>query len=289
MATEIAPAELEDRIDDRLEEQDEGATELEGQTDGVDMPDGPLPEQPVEQSPEAPRGETPEERHERELHEAETECSEAYLELIRLKDAVKAQNDYLKSCGERLSRLKLRGPEELPLFDRPAAEGQKLPTEDAADELPAWWNHDTSHLFDEPLPGFGKKLQAAIVEKCPTIGELEELRGGEGLTAIKGVSAAKADELTDRILSYCARHQSVGPQGVVSGDEDQREEWEKARDECEALCKVLESLPDEADFADGAWRTIDDIRDWIVEHEHVTEDQLTAIANTREAAEKWQR
>lgn len=58
----------------------------------------------------------------------------------------------------------------------------------------------------------------------------------------------------------------------------------------EILDVMVPDLPERAeDFADSVKERAEGIRDWIIEHNHVTPAQVSALENMREACVKWMR
>ena len=65
-------------------------------------------------------------------------------------------------------------------------------------------------------------------------------------------------------------------------------DWVLFVDQCDDLLCSLDDLPERAeDFADGVRTTIEGMRNWAEDHEHVTEKMQTALENTTFAVEKW--
>lgn len=64
---------------------------------------------------------------------------------------------------------------------------------------------------------------------------------------------------------------------------------EEAADICtEILDQLVPDLPSRAeDFRESVEEKIADVRDWIIERNHVTEAQISMIENTRDACLRW--
>jgi uncharacterized coiled-coil DUF342 family protein len=65
-------------------------------------------------------------------------------------------------------------------------------------------------------------------------------------------------------------------------------EWQDFAEMCEATLAVIDELPDRAeDFRESASETVQSMKEWAEEHEHVTDKMVTALENIDEGASKW--
>lgn len=70
--------------------------------------------------------------------------------------------------------------------------------------------------------------------------------------------------------------------------DDSQPAWEAAVEQCDDLLAACLDLPSRAeDFAFSVREKVESIRDWIVEHEHVTEAQLSALDNMNGGVDRW--
>lgn len=65
-------------------------------------------------------------------------------------------------------------------------------------------------------------------------------------------------------------------------------DWQQAIKDIDEILETLPDLPERAfDFASGVSDTLESIRAWILENEHVTEPQADAIENIDAGVQKW--
>lgn len=130
-----------------------------------------------------------EREHYEAIKELNAEFIEEYREWELQKDSTSAAKKRVDEIGKRLSALIARGPEQ---------QRKLLFGDDADTESLAW--------RDQPIAG-----QLALTPKImelledagvSTIGELEDLRAGEGLTSIGGIGQATADKIEDQVLEW---------------------------------------------------------------------------------------
>jgi len=137
-----------------------------------------------------------------------------------LKDAKADEKAALKN----LKNLLRRGPNYTkPVSKVEEAIAQSEPSAIQVDDANAdttWKQIPTSQIIDG-IKGMGAKKAAAIIERAPTLGDLEELRAAASLAhkqfkelLPKGVGSAMADEMEERILTavgkHCAALESAG-------------------------------------------------------------------------------
>lgn len=68
------------------------------------------------------------------------------------------------------------------------------------------------------------------------------------------------------------------------------EDFGEALDFCDELLTDLDELPERAeDFRDSVREKVESIRDWVEEHETITERQAEALRNIRAGVDKWLR
>lgn len=93
----------------------------------------------------------------------------------------------------------------VPSFDEPQAVEEQPPT--------AWRAVPLSELLREPIKGLGAKKQEALIDLCPTLGDLEDLRARVGREAAqfhellpKGIGLETASTIEDRLLTWIAKN-----------------------------------------------------------------------------------
>ena len=65
-------------------------------------------------------------------------------------------------------------------------------------------------------------------------------------------------------------------------------DWAQALTDIDEILETLPDLPERAfDFASSVHDTLENMRDWIVENEHVTDPQVAAIENIDAGVQKW--
>lgn len=136
--------------------------------------------------------------------ELETRVSAAAVQVVRLSEALKQAKASLKSLSEQLSDLQEEDCD-------PAAE---IVADSDADD---WRQISTLDLFVHPIKGIGDKKIQAIVELCPTLGDLETLRTKVGSEADsfhkllpKGIGVDAAQDIEDRLLDVSWKAQDDG-------------------------------------------------------------------------------
>jgi hypothetical protein len=147
--------------------------------------------------------------HYETIKERNSEVARLLLEWTQLKgDASEAKKEYDQAVSE-LTYLISRGPDNQ----------RKLPFTDSTDgESLAWREQDIAGSLG---------LTAKVLEKLEdagvrTIGELEDLRAGAGLTSIGGIGQATADKIEEQVLEWLTENRDkLGEVVDDSTDEDQ--------------------------------------------------------------------
>lgn len=63
---------------------------------------------------------------------------------------------------------------------------------------------------------------------------------------------------------------------------------EEAIEQCDNILELIEELPDRAeDFGDSIRTKVESMREWIVEHDHVTEAQQQSLDNMENGVLRW--
>lgn len=171
----------------------------------------------------------------------EIEEAETALELLKerqeeLEERREPQHDETLQLYEQLAAL--LPPEELAAYEEDIERGTvTIPAETTSEvwesghisessqseaecaaqvttDNSAWRSRPTSELDFAKVRGMGQKKIAVIMEVCPTIGDLEDLRAGrrlgDGLTDIPGVGRKLADELENLILDWLTKNRDWG-------------------------------------------------------------------------------
>lgn len=86
----------------------------------------------------------------------------------------------------------------------------------------AWRAVPLSELFREPIKGLGAKKQEAMIDLCPTLGALEDLRATVGQAASqfhellpKGIGLETASTIEERLLDWIARNPKACEDGPI--------------------------------------------------------------------------
>lgn len=94
----------------------------------------------------------------------------------------------------------------------PAADETKQAESEMTAPL-AWRAVPLSELFREPIKGLGAKKQEAMIDLCPTLGDLEDLMSTVGKAAAqfhellpKGIGLETASTIEERLLDWIARN-----------------------------------------------------------------------------------
>ena len=134
-------------------------------------------------------------------------------EIESAKAAIKTADAELEGMSRRLVRLQSGEPIQSEMnFESAEAETPEVESAtgggpstdgDGADD---WQGVPTADLTLDAIKGFGGKLIEKIIAAAPTLGQLEELRAGEGgLQSIQGMGREKADRLEEHILDYLSQ------------------------------------------------------------------------------------
>jgi hypothetical protein len=147
--------------------------------------------------------------HYEEIKELNNEFREEYSEWEFLKDKTGAAKKRVDEIGKRLSYLIARGPDNQ----------QKLPFVDSTDGNSLEWREQD---IAESLGLAAKVLEKLEDAGVRTIGELEDLRAGAGLTSIGGIGQATADKIEEQVLEWLTENRDkLGEVVDDSTDEDQ--------------------------------------------------------------------
>lgn len=171
-----------------------------------------------------------------QIWNAERDCRKAESRVELLKEELKeAKSQYEQSmlrlreiinensgCFHNSSRsVKVVADPVYPSYDgTPAVSDETKPASDetitAEPETTnplAWRAVSLSELFREPIKGLGAKKQEALIDLCPTLGDLEDLRATVGRAASqfhellpKGIGLETASTIEDRLLDWIARN-----------------------------------------------------------------------------------
>jgi hypothetical protein len=131
--------------------------------------------------------------HYETIKERNAEVARLLLEWTQLKgDASEAKKEYDQAVSE-LSYLISRGPEKQ----------QKLPFVDSTDGESLAWR---DIMVEESLGLTAKILEKLEDAGVRTIGELEDLRAGAGLTSIGGIGQTTADKIEEQVLEWLSEN-----------------------------------------------------------------------------------
>lgn len=66
--------------------------------------------------------------------------------------------------------------------------------------------------------------------------------------------------------------------------------WEEAAELCDEILEKLHELPDRAEeFKESVEGKVESMKEWILEHEKVTDKQADSLENMMAGAERWLR
>ena len=149
-----------------------------------------------------------EREHYEEIKELNKEFREEYSEWEMLKDSTSAARKRVDEIGKRLSYLIARGPEKQ----------QKLPFEDSTQgDVLAW----RDALVAESLGLTTKQIERLADAGVTTIGELEDLRGGDGLTSVEGIGQATADKIEAQVLEWLDENRDKFGEVIEESEDDE--------------------------------------------------------------------
>lgn len=157
------------------------------------------------------------------ITDAERDCVAAESLLEDLKDQLKEAKKHYETCVKRL-RTFARELERKSHTSRrctPAPELPDHPDQDAAaesirdtdqDDI-AWRSVPITDLDLDQIKGLGQKKQEALIDLCPTIGDLEDLRARVGRDAAslpelmpRGIGRAACDQIEELLLEWLGRY-----------------------------------------------------------------------------------
>ena len=165
-----------------------------------------------------------------EIATAEQEClttedriAELREELKEAKAAYERRVSHLRRlCGKLSASGNGRVSPSLPPTDQPAASPMDSAVDSRADDsapIDDWRSVLTTELDLAAVKGLGEKKREALLDLCPTLGQLEDLRAGQGgLTQVEGIGQGLAGKIEERILTWLsANRDRVVLQAAAAG------------------------------------------------------------------------
>lgn len=149
-----------------------------------------------------------EHEHYEAIKELNAEFMTEYREWEYKKDSTAAAKKRVDEIGKRLSYLIARGPEQQ----------RKLPFEDSTDGQVLGWR---DALIAESLGLTTKQLERLADAGVTTIGELEDLRGGDGLTSVEGIGQATADKIEEQVLEWLEENRDKFGEVIEESEDDE--------------------------------------------------------------------
>lgn len=154
-------------------------------------------EAPETQEQEAPEQEAADERrlrHYEEIQDLNTKLLTAYNQWLTNKEETSALRKTYEGLANQLHRMISAGP-DMQL---------RLPgLEDAPQDAEDGWR---DVLIAEALKLPSRPANALYGAAIETLGQLEDLRGGDGLKSIKGLGQAGAAQIEEQILDWFQAH-----------------------------------------------------------------------------------
>lgn len=142
------------------------------------------------------------------IKELNKEFKQHYYRWEILKDQTSGEKKRVDELGKELSALIARGPDLQ----------QKLPFEDSTGgEVLAW----RDALIAESLGLTTKQLERLADAGVTTIGELEDLRGGDGLTSVEGIGQATADKIEEQVLEWLEENRDKFGEVIEESEDDE--------------------------------------------------------------------
>lgn len=185
-------------------------------------------------------------QHLEEIRKLNRELTEATREFESSKADASAKKKFVDELGKRLSYLISRGPEfqQKLLFAASEKSDQAEPvTPPATQPDNSWRNAPVA----DALSLTAKQLERLEEAGVRTIGQLEDLRGGDGLGSIHGFGQATVDKIEDQVLEWLSENRDRFGE-VVS--EDQAQEDEQLDDEDDKTGDDTDQDDDDSDMLD---------------------------------------
>jgi hypothetical protein len=157
-----------------------------------------------------------------QAHHAEIQAAEQLLDALdlaagRAKSAHNAAKKKYETAVEDLRELIRRDPLQRTLpFPEPA--DQAVATEGETD--PDFWKTTPVENLDLP-DTLTDKLRAADIE---TVGQLEDLRAGEGLRSLEGIGETKAQLIEDALLAFLSETRDAGALAEAANEDEPADE-----------------------------------------------------------------
>ena len=153
------------------------------------------------------------EAYERRIREAFSDLAEASLEQDRLETELKEAKKRRQTAVDHLAGIRLRGPENMPLFDKPAKGGAEPAPDDSWKEV----------AIDEILDLTSKQAEKLAEADVVTAGEFEDLRAKGDWP--KGIGEKTRDKWEEQFLAWlsttrdaAAFAEAADPAAVLSID-----------------------------------------------------------------------
>ncbi len=114
----------------------------------------------------------------------------------------------------------------------------------------AWRQVPVSALNFDNIKGMGKKKIEALMERCPTMGDFEDLRAknafGDGLTTIKGIGQALANELENAMMDWLTKNRDAKVLNFAAATAQEQVEQTKKEDAAKATeAATADVVPDQ--------------------------------------------
>ena len=211
------------------------------------------------------------ERH--ELWKAEIRRRNQVLE--DLKDQRKELTSEIKDAEKELKKAILIGPEGM--FNRPLFD---MAERDQIDGSEIWRQTPISEL---DLP---EKLKDKTANHFPNVGKLVDWMNMVHREKKEGLGAKAIEKLQDAVNKI---HEPIIQQQLADAQESESIENIPAIEvpsepEWQEYTKIMVEMFNEEKY-DFACETIGGIYDWVIENQHITEEQIIAIQNIKESVE----
>jgi hypothetical protein len=127
----------------------------------------------------------------------------------------------------------------------------------------AWRSVPTTALDFDSIKGMGKKKIESLLERCPTLGEFEDLRATfGGLTNIKGIGGVLASDLENAMMDWLAKNRDNNVLSFAGASAQKQVEQTKMDDEKRqsleaAGFKVYDDVADALGMNDGERKELD--------------------------------
>lgn len=126
-----------------------------------------------------------------------------------------------------------------------------------------------------------------LITRYPSTANIVVGRDPEHTGELSGEVVHSGDNLV-LLLKPSVASDEIAEESVTFDDGTALLAAEEAIEQCDNILELIEELPDRAeDFGDSIRTKVESMREWIVEHDHVTEAQQQSLDNMENGVLRW--